>query len=197
MTNAPMTFQSSDCSQFAAGGWNECAACHLGVLNYRQPTTHLPVGVPPCLARSIVANLEVIRRRGCCVCRWLVFCFRHAGAGGRSPNARVAAALIGTNGRGGQLAKSYLEQTNTEIGYICDVDERVIGRHDDANLQEPGAEAGAESPIFARRSTTRISMCWFAPRRTTGTPPPRSSAARPASTSMSRSRAATTRAKAS
>jgi predicted dehydrogenase len=46
----------------------------------------------------------------------------------RSPNARVAAALMGANGRGGQLAKSYLEQTNTEIGYICDVDERVIGR---------------------------------------------------------------------
>src|SRR5436309_11905412 len=46
----------------------------------------------------------------------------------RSANERVAVALMGTNGRGGQLAKSFLAQINTEIGYICDVDERVIGR---------------------------------------------------------------------
>jgi len=46
----------------------------------------------------------------------------------RSANSRVAAALMGANGRGGQLATSYLAQTNTEIGYICDVDERVINR---------------------------------------------------------------------
>src|SRR5689334_2049498 len=46
----------------------------------------------------------------------------------RSANERIAVALMGANGRGGQLAKSFLAQTNTEIGYICDVDERVIGR---------------------------------------------------------------------
>ena len=45
----------------------------------------------------------------------------------RSANSRIAAALMGANGRGGQLATSYMAQTNTEIGYICDVDERVIG----------------------------------------------------------------------
>ena len=46
----------------------------------------------------------------------------------RSANERVSVALMGANGRGGQLAKSFLAQTNTEIGYICDVDERVIDR---------------------------------------------------------------------
>src|SRR5262245_38205068 len=46
----------------------------------------------------------------------------------RSANSRVAAAIMGANGRGGQLAKSFLAQTNTEIGYICDVDERVVSR---------------------------------------------------------------------
>src|SRR5206468_8296797 len=46
----------------------------------------------------------------------------------RSANERVAIALMGANGRGGQLATSFLAQTNTEIGYVCDVDERVVGR---------------------------------------------------------------------
>jgi predicted dehydrogenase len=46
----------------------------------------------------------------------------------RSANERVAVALMGANGRGGQLATSFLAQTNTEIGYICDVDERVVAR---------------------------------------------------------------------
>ena len=46
----------------------------------------------------------------------------------RSANERVSVAIMGANGRGGQLAKSFLAQTNTEIGYICDVDERVIDR---------------------------------------------------------------------
>src|SRR5688572_32130056 len=46
----------------------------------------------------------------------------------KSANERVSAVLMGANGRGGQLATSFLAQTNTEIGYICDVDERVVGR---------------------------------------------------------------------
>src|SRR5262245_431240 len=46
----------------------------------------------------------------------------------RSANERVAIALMGANGRGGQLATSILAQVNTEVGYICDVDERVVSR---------------------------------------------------------------------
>src|SRR5690242_19974651 len=46
----------------------------------------------------------------------------------RSANERVSVAIMGANGRGGQLSKSFLAQTNTEIGYICDVAERVIDR---------------------------------------------------------------------
>src|SRR5438552_1420646 len=46
----------------------------------------------------------------------------------RSANERISVALMGANGRGGQLAKSFMEQINSKIGYICDVDERVVGR---------------------------------------------------------------------
>src|SRR5262245_63086901 len=60
----------------------------------------------------------------------------------RSANERVSAVLMGANGRGGQLATSFLAQTNTEIGYICDVDERVVGRVTTAvgNRQERKAQ---------------------------------------------------------
>jgi predicted dehydrogenase len=46
----------------------------------------------------------------------------------RSPNSRISAVLMGANGRGGQLAVSYLAQPNTQIGYVADVDERVVER---------------------------------------------------------------------
>jgi predicted dehydrogenase len=46
----------------------------------------------------------------------------------KSANSRISAVLMGANGRGGALAQSFLKQTNTEIGYIADVDERVVDR---------------------------------------------------------------------
>src|SRR5437870_12541626 len=46
----------------------------------------------------------------------------------KSANSRVSAVIMRANGRGGQLAQSFLAQTNTEIGYIADVDERVVKR---------------------------------------------------------------------
>ncbi len=46
----------------------------------------------------------------------------------KSPSSRISAVLMGANGRGGALAQSFLAQANTEIGYIADVDERVVGR---------------------------------------------------------------------
>src|SRR6478752_3506963 len=46
----------------------------------------------------------------------------------KSANSRISAVLMGANGRGGALAQSFLKQANTEIGYIADVDERVVDR---------------------------------------------------------------------
>lgn len=46
----------------------------------------------------------------------------------KSANARTVVGIMGCNGRGGALAQAFLGQTNCEIGYICDVDERAVGK---------------------------------------------------------------------
>jgi predicted dehydrogenase len=46
----------------------------------------------------------------------------------RSSANKVVVAVMGVNGRGGQLATTFLSQPNCEIGYVCDVDERALSR---------------------------------------------------------------------
>jgi len=46
----------------------------------------------------------------------------------RSSANKVVVAVMGVNGRGGQLATTFLSQPNCEIGYVCDVDERALAR---------------------------------------------------------------------
>jgi predicted dehydrogenase len=45
-----------------------------------------------------------------------------------SPNERIQIGIMGVNGRGGGLAKSYMGQKGVDIAYICDVDERALNR---------------------------------------------------------------------
>ncbi|WP_077921415.1 Gfo/Idh/MocA family protein [Spirosoma sp. 209] len=42
------------------------------------------------------------------------------------PNDKVVVAIMGTNSRGAFLAKHFARIPNTEVAYICDVDERVL-----------------------------------------------------------------------
>src|SRR6187551_598073 len=46
----------------------------------------------------------------------------------KSPGEKVVVALMGVNGRGGDLAKVFMDQPNCEIGYVVDVDENVLNR---------------------------------------------------------------------
>ena len=114
----------------------------------------------------------------------------------KSANSRISAVLMGANGRGGQLTQSFLAQTNTEIGYIADVDERVVDRMkvNIGKLQERKVEGVAD---FRRALDDKNIDVLFVAAPTIGTPRPPSSAAPPASTSIARSPPATTRAKAS
>ena len=41
-------------------------------------------------------------------------------------NERIHAAIIGLNGRGGSMAKTFVEQKNLDIACVCDVDSRTI-----------------------------------------------------------------------
>ncbi|HUE75059.1 MAG TPA: twin-arginine translocation signal domain-containing protein, partial [Pirellulaceae bacterium] len=51
-----------------------------------------------------------------------------APAATKSANDKIVIAVMGVNGRGSALAQAFLGQPNVEIGYICDVDERAIGK---------------------------------------------------------------------
>jgi predicted dehydrogenase len=46
----------------------------------------------------------------------------------RSANEKVVCAVIGVNGRGVVLAQNFAKFQDSEVGYICDVDARVVGK---------------------------------------------------------------------
>jgi predicted dehydrogenase len=43
-----------------------------------------------------------------------------------SPNEKIVIGAIGTNSRGFYLAKMFAQMSNVEVGYICDVDSKVV-----------------------------------------------------------------------
>ena len=47
---------------------------------------------------------------------------------GASANDRISVAVMGVNGRGAVLAKTFAAQPNTDVSYICDVDMRVTDK---------------------------------------------------------------------
>ena len=44
-----------------------------------------------------------------------------------SANDKVVMGIMGVHGRGSAIARGMMAQSNTEIGYICDVDQRTLG----------------------------------------------------------------------
>ncbi|HLU47997.1 MAG TPA: Gfo/Idh/MocA family oxidoreductase, partial [Planctomycetota bacterium] len=45
-----------------------------------------------------------------------------------SPSERIVVGIMGTNGRGTSLAKSFARANGSEVAYICDVDRRAIDK---------------------------------------------------------------------
>jgi len=45
-----------------------------------------------------------------------------------SPNEKIVMGMMGTNSRGAYLTKAFASLANVEIGYICDVDSKVLER---------------------------------------------------------------------
>ena len=41
-------------------------------------------------------------------------------------NEKIHAAIIGLNGRGGSMAKTFVQQKNVDVACVCDVDARTI-----------------------------------------------------------------------
>ncbi|HEY2760439.1 MAG TPA: Gfo/Idh/MocA family oxidoreductase, partial [Pirellulales bacterium] len=46
----------------------------------------------------------------------------------KSAGDTIVVALMGVNGRGSELARVFMDQSNCEIGYIVDVDENILNR---------------------------------------------------------------------
>jgi predicted dehydrogenase len=46
----------------------------------------------------------------------------------RSPNETVRVAVMGVNGRGAVLARSFAASPRAEVGWVCDVDQRLLER---------------------------------------------------------------------
>ena len=45
-----------------------------------------------------------------------------------SPNERVMVAVMGLNGRGSVLARTFARTANTRVAYVCDVDSAVLAK---------------------------------------------------------------------
>ena len=45
-----------------------------------------------------------------------------------SPNEKIVVGVMGVNSRGHWLAELFARQENTEVAYICDVDERAVAK---------------------------------------------------------------------
>lgn len=65
-----------------------------------------------------------------------------APAQSKSASDTITMGVMGVNGRGGSLTKSFAAQTNTRVAYVCDVDQRAIDKNLTAlgDLQSKKAE---------------------------------------------------------
>jgi predicted dehydrogenase len=48
--------------------------------------------------------------------------------GKNAPSNKVVVAVMGVNGRGGYHAQGFATLANTEVGYICDVEDNAIAK---------------------------------------------------------------------
>ncbi len=65
-----------------------------------------------------------------------------------APSDRVVVAVMGVNGRGRVLAQTFAKSANTEVAYICDVDERATEKAI-AAVSEPQAIQGENGTVPA------------------------------------------------
>ena len=74
-------------------------------------------------------------------------------------NDRIVLAVMGTNGRGAQLAKLLSQQPGAEVGHICEVEDKAmakvdhLGRPELQRFQDRGAGARRDLPRGARQPT--------------------------------------------
>ncbi|WP_300602067.1 Gfo/Idh/MocA family oxidoreductase [Niabella sp.] len=65
-------------------------------------------------------------------------------------NDRISVACIGINGRGGGMAKTFANQKNTEVSWLCDVDNRTFSKVI-KNLSESGQKTTPKTEKDCRK----------------------------------------------
>ena len=88
----------------------------------------------------------------------------------KGANDRIRVAMVGVNSRGDQLAGDFIKQPDTEIIYVCDVDERAIAKTimtvTKANQSAPKGEKDFRNALKDKSLDAIVIACpdhWHAP----------------------------------
>jgi predicted dehydrogenase len=85
-----------------------------------------------------------------------------------SANERIRIGVMGVNGRGSALARGFASQPNCEIAYICDVDNRAIGKAVNLLKGRPAPKTTADFRNILDDKEVDVLICaapnnWHAP----------------------------------
>ncbi len=78
-------------------------------------------------------------------------------------NDRIAMGVMGTNGRGAGMAKNFAKQKNTEVLFICDVEENALAKGVNAVKSVTGQAPGTEKDIRRLLENKNIDAMLLAP----------------------------------
>ncbi|MCU0473125.1 MAG: Gfo/Idh/MocA family oxidoreductase [Bacteroidales bacterium] len=78
-------------------------------------------------------------------------------------NDRIRMGIMGTNGRGRQMAANFALQNNTEVLYICDVEDKALKKGLDAVQQATGKAPKSEKDIRKMLEVKDIDAVYLAP----------------------------------
>jgi predicted dehydrogenase len=81
----------------------------------------------------------------------------------KGANDRISVGVMGTNGRGRNMARLLEQQPNTDVSYICDVDDRALEKGVNAVKDVNGRTPKAEKNIFKVLEDKNVDAMLLAP----------------------------------
>ncbi len=78
-------------------------------------------------------------------------------------NDRIVIGIMGTNGRGRKMSANFALQNNTEVLYICDVEDKALAKGLDAVKKAVGKEPKSEKDIRRMLEVKDIDAVYLAP----------------------------------
>jgi Zn-dependent alcohol dehydrogenase len=81
----------------------------------------------------------------------------------KGANDRIVLGVMGTNGRGKKMAANFALQENTEVLYICDVEDKALKKGLDAVTQAVGKTPKSEKDIRKMLAVKDVDAVYLAP----------------------------------